>query len=342
MPYVLPAGSSPATTAVQLRIDTPRLFGLITPFWYRPWRPLSATLAAGLPATPPDAPDAAALWVRVGDEHQPPQTDLGSIPRVLWGLIASYGRHTLAVIVHDRLCEYADQAPAGERFVRQAAADEVFHQALRDPDRPDFQAPWFRSLVLWAGVSVARYWRLGRPRFAALAGATLGLWLAGWWLAQSFAGPAQPLAAVVLLLVSAVVLGVAGQVALRAHRSGRAGDRTISRALVVLTVVLLAAALWSSLPWPALFGQPLPDWLGLTGAVVFVAGSAVFATSPVRRDALLPLIVAVAGPSVGLVAAATMAALYLLWIPDAFSPASCGPVNTVEGPTNQLDAPRQA
>mgnify|MGYP006913841237 CR=1 FL=1 len=28
--------------------------------------------------------------------------------------------------------------------------------------------------------------------------------------------------------------------------------------------------------------------------------------------------------------------------PDAFSPASCGPVNTVEGPTNQLDAPRQA
>jgi len=28
MPYVLPAGSNPATTAVQLRLDTPRLFSL--------------------------------------------------------------------------------------------------------------------------------------------------------------------------------------------------------------------------------------------------------------------------------------------------------------------------
>ena len=33
---------------------------------------------------------------------------------------------------------------------------------------------------------------------AALAGATLGLWLTGWWLAQSIAGPAQPLAAVAI------------------------------------------------------------------------------------------------------------------------------------------------
>ena len=169
MPYVLPAGSNPATTAVQLRLDTPRLFSLMTPFWYAPERPLPAGLDAALPATAPDPPDDSARWLKVGDERRPPLTDLASVPGVLWGLIASYGRHTLAVLVHDRLSAYADEGAEGERFVRQTAADEVFFQALRDPGRPDFRAPWFRSLVLWAGVSAARYWRFNRPGFVALA-----------------------------------------------------------------------------------------------------------------------------------------------------------------------------
>ncbi|MCB0891558.1 MAG: DUF1353 domain-containing protein [Propionibacteriaceae bacterium] len=340
MPYVLPAGSNPATTAVQLRLDTPRLFSLMTPFWYAPERPLPAGLDAALPATAPDPPDDSARWLKVGDERRPPLTDLASVPGVLWGLIASYGRHTLAVLVHDRLSAYADEGAEGERFVRQTAADEVFFQALRDPGRPDFRAPWFRSLVLWAGVSAARYWRFNRPGFVALAGATLGLWLAGWWLAQSIAGPAQPLAAAVLLVVSLVVLGVAGQVAIRVQRSGRTADRWISQALVALTIALLAAATFSSLPWPPVFGLALPGWAGLAALALFVAGSGVLAASPVRRDALLPLVVALAGPWVGLVAGVTVVVLYLLWIPDAFSPASCGPINTVEIPTNTVDGPR--
>ena len=137
MPYVLPAGSNPATTAVQLRLDTPRLFSLMTPFWYAPERPLPAGLDAALPATAPDPPDDSARWLKVGDERRPPLTDLASVPGVLWGLIASYGRHTLAVLVHDRLSAYADEGAEGERFVRQTAADEVFFQALRDPGRPE-------------------------------------------------------------------------------------------------------------------------------------------------------------------------------------------------------------
>ena len=83
MPYVLPAGSNPATTAVQLRLDTPRLFSLMTPFWYAPERPLPAGLDAALPATAPDPPDDSARWLKVGDERRPPLTDLASVPGVL-------------------------------------------------------------------------------------------------------------------------------------------------------------------------------------------------------------------------------------------------------------------
>lgn len=326
MPYALPPGSGPDTTGVQLRVDTPRLFTLTTPFWYAPARPLPPALDAALPPTPPDAPDGAQRWLSISEAG----TDLGTVPGVLWGLIASYGRHTLAVLVHDRLCDTVEDAPAEQRFVRQAAADEVFHQALRDPYRSDFRAPWFRSAVVWAGVSAARYWRYRRAGFAALAAATAGAWVAGVWLGQSVAGPAQGLAAWVLLCVASVVLLVAGLAQNRVRSAALVGGVWIVRAMVVGVVLLLLWAAWASTPWPPWWGFAVPDWLGVVGLVAYLAGSAVLALSPVRRDVLLPTLTAIAGPWVALVAVVTVGALHLLWIPDAFSGVSGGPINTVE------------
>ncbi|MFT3860356.1 DUF1353 domain-containing protein [Micropruina sp.] len=342
MPFALPAGDDSSTTGVQLRIDTPRIFTLTTPLWYAPRRSLSPVLDAALPPTPSDAPDEAHRWLKIGDEKTPPTTDLGSVPGVLWGLIASYGRHTLAVLVHDQLCDHNEAGPSDQRFVRRTAADEIFHQARRDhdPDRPDFQAPPFRSLVLWAGVSAGRYWTTRRAGFAALAGATLGLWVAGWWALQSAPGPAQPLAAWVLLLAGLALLGVAGWADARVRATGRRGDRWVGRALVVGVLLLLASSAWASTPWPPLFGFVVPGWLALLGGLAFLGGSAALAASPVRRDALLPLLAAVTGPAVGLVAGVTIAVLYLLWIPDVFARNSCGPINTVDSPSNTLRGPR--
>ena len=363
MPYALPSGAGPGTTGVQLRVDTPRRFTLMTPFWYAPFRPLPPALAALLP-TPeqppaPQPPDSTHRWLLIPAGA----TDLASVPGVLWGLVASYGRHTLAVLVHDHVASLGDTAPEAERFNRASAADEVFYEALRDPEAGQYRAPWFRSLVLWAGVSAARYFRHRRPGFAALGGATVGAWLALGWLVENLGGRPFPLAAWILAIVGLVTLGVAGFFATRLSRLqphgptpnpvqptvvptrlqaatsflpdgsrpvGRASDIWVVRALAAVAIVLLLAAAWTALPLPPLFGIGVPGFLAIVGVAGFLAGSGYLARSPVRRDGVLPLVVALAGPPVGLVALITLAALFLLWLPDAFGATGEGPVNTLE------------
>ncbi len=348
MPYALPAGAGPDTTGVQLRIDTPRRFTLTTPFWYAPFRPLPARLDALLPVAE-QPPDDRHRWLHIPRGA----TDLASVPGVLWGLVASYGRHTLAVIVHDHVAGLADAAPDAERFDRVAAADEVFYAALRDPDAGQYRAPRLRSLVLWTGVSAARYYRHRRSGFGILAAATVGAWLALGWLAENIGGGPFPLAASILAVVGLVVLGVTGTFAARLGRMrphgiaptpaqptlrpegeepvGRASDIWVVRGLAVAAIVLLLGAVWTVLPLPPLLGVGVPGFLACVGLLGFLAGSGYLARAPIRRDGLLPLVLALAGPPVGLVALVTVAVLYLLWLPDSFSAAGEGPVNTVDG-----------
>ncbi len=353
MPFSLPEPPGSGTTGVQLRVDTPRRFTLVTPFWYAPWRPLPPVLDAALPATDPEAPDAEGRWLKIPSG----QTDLGSVPGVLWGLVASYGRHTLAVLVHDHLAHLGDQAPTPERFVRRTAADEVFHQSLRDPQAGLYQAPWFRSLVLWGGVSLARYFQLNRMAFWLLAAATIGIWLAGLWVVQTVGGGSAPVAAWVLLLGGLAGLGAAGVFARRlsalraptklqaatsfmpgpAGTVGRATDVWVVRALVVVSVLLLLWAAWASMPWPPLLWVAVPGWLAVIGMVTFLLGSGYLGlVSLCRRDAALPLLTATAGPWVGLVGLVTIVALHLLWVPDAFSSVGGGPINTTDKPRPSL------
>lgn len=369
MPYALPPGSGPDTTGIELRVDSPRLFTLLTPFAYAPPRPLSARLDALLPIDPDTAaderPDDDHLWVPIPAGP----TDLGSVPGVLWGLVASYGRHTLAVLLHDHLTELARQAPRAERFDRQSAADEVFYAALGDPDAGQYRAGWFRSLVLWGGVSLARYFSYHRFGLGVIAGATAGGWLAALWLAQNIGGQPFPVAGWILLLMGLVLLVLAGLFATRLGRTrpqglaaspaqsaqeptrlqaatgfmphsdgvvGRPGDQWVVRAMVTGAVLLLLWSAWTVMPLPPLLLWGVPGFIAVLGALAFVAGSVFLALSPVHRDALLPLLLAVAGPPVALVAVVTLAVLYLLWVPDAFGPVAEGPINTI-GPTLRLD-----
>ena len=71
-------------------------------------------------------------------------TDLASVPPLFWWLIASYGNHTRAALLHDAL--YVD----GESSVPRRTADRLLLSALRES--PDKAGP-FRHWLMWAAVS---------------------------------------------------------------------------------------------------------------------------------------------------------------------------------------------
>lgn len=140
---------------VVLRSVSKTTFALVTPFSY-----LSA---AGdtyeVPAHPNEWADA---------------TDLASVPPVLWGLLASYGRQLRAAILHDHLCDKVNRAVderSGTPYADRRLADDLFREAMRDQGdgtSQDLQkrVPWFRSWLFWAGVSFGRYWKFRKVRAA--------------------------------------------------------------------------------------------------------------------------------------------------------------------------------
>ncbi|MBA2631797.1 MAG: DUF1353 domain-containing protein, partial [Chloroflexi bacterium] len=69
---------------------------------------------------------------KVGD------TDLASVPWILWWFVASYGRHTRAALVHDQLVDEIDRHEA----------DRVFRRALAE-----VRVGWARRWLVWATVS---------------------------------------------------------------------------------------------------------------------------------------------------------------------------------------------
>ncbi len=113
-------------------------------------------------------------------------TDLASVPFVVWGQLAPFGRQTRAAIVHDYACRRTH-----EDFTRGAAAlryreraDRQFLHGLLDDD-----VPRLRALLMWAGVSIGRIVSHAHPALALLlvvqliVGAVILLWAAlgdGW------------------------------------------------------------------------------------------------------------------------------------------------------------------
>jgi Protein of unknown function (DUF1353) len=79
-------------------------------------------------------------------------TDLASVPWVLWWLIASYGRHTGAAIVHDTLV--VDRMTREERV----RSDTIFFHALEESGNN-----WFRHRLMWAAVSWGLTMRKSAP-----------------------------------------------------------------------------------------------------------------------------------------------------------------------------------
>ncbi len=150
----------------------------------------------GYTGRPPDGRDARGpVWSPAAVEHVVPAgfvTDLASVPALLWGVIASYGRQTLPAVLHDVLYDAARRAGTmrtGRRLRREA--DVLFRATLRENG-----AGPVRQWLMWAAVRT-----FGSPLVVvpliALAVALLVLgavaW-AGWYAVVPVAGAAAMVA----------------------------------------------------------------------------------------------------------------------------------------------------
>jgi uncharacterized protein DUF1353 len=98
-------------------------------------------------------------------------TDLASVPSMFLWLVASYGQHTAAALLHDRLV--ADEKSLEERI----EADTVFFHALED-DRKN----WMRHRLMWAAVSVGgTMWKYTKLLALLFFTHVLAFWVAVLW-----------------------------------------------------------------------------------------------------------------------------------------------------------------
>ncbi len=86
-------------------------------------------------------------------------TDLATIPHSLWSVIAPFGEQSLPSIVHDQECADAKRmVPQRSRVARRKriVVDGRFHEGLLERG-----VPRFRAAMMWAGVSLGRWWDHG-------------------------------------------------------------------------------------------------------------------------------------------------------------------------------------
>lgn len=83
------------------------------------------------------------------------ETDLASVPWFMWWLIASYGNHTKATLLHDSLIVAKGTPP-----VPRTTADRLLLTALREPGQ---KSGAFRHWLMWVAVSV--FGTMRRPFF---------------------------------------------------------------------------------------------------------------------------------------------------------------------------------
>ena len=77
------------------------------------------------------------------------ETDLASVSKFMWGLVASYGPHTMPALVHDHACEQAGKSGRQRRPLRRVA-DKEFRQNLDSFARMHGATRW----LMWSAVRI--------------------------------------------------------------------------------------------------------------------------------------------------------------------------------------------
>jgi hypothetical protein len=153
VPFSNLAGDGPARVVLEQVDDTQ--FRILEPFKYI--SPSGNEYV--VPASDPDNPDDV--------------TDLASVPWMLRWLVASYGQHTLAALLHDQLV-----APGMTRDTR-VKADTVFFRALEESGNN-----WMRHRLMWVAVAVGgTMWNFARAACVVFFAHVVAFWIAVlWWI----------------------------------------------------------------------------------------------------------------------------------------------------------------
>jgi len=192
----------------------------------------------GYTQLPPDGRDATGpTWSRAAVEHVVPAgfvTDLASVPSVLWGVIASYGRQTLPAVLHDTLYAAARTARATRARRLRRLADTLFRATLRATGAGPVQE-W----LMWAGVR-----GFGSPAvvvpLVVLGVVLLGVGVLA--LGGGLTAPSIALAAVVAALVALLAAVVVTSVEEGADGRARLRPASLGPLLGACALVLVAAA----------------------------------------------------------------------------------------------------
>lgn len=198
----------------------------------------------------------AAEWLLPDDDGDGEATDLASIPRPLRWLLNSYGTHTLAAILHDKLIK---KEPNKGELCSDVVSDRFFREMLHACG-----VPLFLRWTAWSAVALRTRWA---------AGGWKRLKVVAWGLASlaGMGGTAAILAAGgpiwAALLYGAALLGVAG--ALWGRQWGAAIFAAIALPWVIPALVVVLGAigvLWVLDTISARFDEPLAPGGASTGA----------------------------------------------------------------------------
>ena len=151
MPFTDAEGNGPARVVLEQVDDTQ--FRVLVPFMYID----RAGRKYPVPASDQGDPDDV--------------TDLASVPWMLRWLVASYGQHTTAALLHDRLVR-----PGMTRQER-VEADTVFFRALEESGNN-----WMRHRLMWVAVAVGgTMWNYARALSVVFFMHVVAFWAAVFW-----------------------------------------------------------------------------------------------------------------------------------------------------------------
>jgi hypothetical protein len=130
----------------------------------------SSILVPGWPLAAADVADHATKSCRAC-------TDFASVPRVIRGILGTYGPQLAAALTHDELCHIVG-VTEGRRNKRERRdfADDVFLRAMRADGQPD-RISAYQARLFWGGVSIVRYFKYRIPQAIALLIEILAGWI---------------------------------------------------------------------------------------------------------------------------------------------------------------------
>jgi Protein of unknown function (DUF1353) len=192
------------------------------------------------------------------------KTDIASVPWFMWWLVASYGNHTKAALLHDALVVDKGTPP-----VPRTMADRLFLTALREPGQ---KTGAFRHWLMWAAV--AAFGTMPRALAAVFVGSLVAVWgLLGAALAWAWAPAIWPQSLVWQIAVVAAVVAGLSVVLVMLGTFWRAGvDHTggwLSPSAAIATVI--AVPLWLEWSKPV---ELSPTALLIIAGVLTIAGFA--------------------------------------------------------------------